>query len=1094
MKFILNILVSSILLLSFGCDSKKSSSLERAEVKTYKGFEKVEYANSGLKFMNVLKQDLSFNFLNYPYIYSGAGLAVGDIDNDGLDDIYLVSNFESNKLYKNKGELEFEDITDISKTGDFVGFSTGASMMDINADGYLDIYVCKAGSLGNDEGRRNLVYINLKDGTFKEEGKRWGLADPGYSTQAYQLDFDNDGDLDIYIVNHRYDFKNNGKISTQIQRNIEDITSDQLYRNDGDKFSKITQDAGLLNKTWGLSASIGDFNEDGWTDIFVANDFLEPDFLYINQKDGSFKDEGEKYLKHISFNSMGSDFADFNNDLKPDLITLDMMAEEYARSKENMASMSIDNFNTMVQLGYNHAYMANMLNLNRGNGKFQEIGQLSGITKTDWSWAPLFSDFNNDGLKDIFISNGVIKDYTNQDFRNNIKRLNSQGKQFTLEEVSELLPAEKLRNYLFMNTDNLKFINQAAVLGLEEKTFSNGAAYSDLDNDGDLDIIINNHEDYVSLFENKAENNYLKIKLKGPNNNPMAIGATVTLIADSLQQNQHLYTARGYESSVSSVLNFGLGARTKIDTVEILWMDGTQSQLSNVKSNSLLKIDYSNITRNTISKKNYSSVVKEISQSDLGINFSHVESGFDDYKEQLLLPQKQSTKGSNIVVADFNGDGKEDFFVGNAAGSSGMLFIQSEGVFKNSSVALWESEKSHEDGDAIAIDIDNDGDLDLIITSAGYEFDENSPLLNDRIYLNDGIGHFLKSKIKLPYNGQSTKAIAASDFDGDGDMDVFVGGNVLPQKYPLSSNSYFLINDKGTFKDNTLDMIEDHNLGIISSAKFADIDSDGDEDLITVGEWNGVQVFENTNGKFSPTANDLASYKGWWQTVTVVDIDGDGDLDILAGNIGNNNKFQPKKNTPIFIYSKDFDSNGSYDVALTKFNNGVLVPVRGKECSSEQSPFLLDKIKTYKEFANLNFEEIYGEERLEGANKLDANFFESVLIENKGRMNFEIHKLPNLAQGGPTMAFMLLNKKDDHTQIIGAGGLYDAEVETIRYDANYGYAIEKKSNEKLKLANIVVPILDFDVRDLASITVNGKQLMLVLSNNDALRVFEIPVN
>ncbi|MBT8255982.1 MAG: CRTAC1 family protein, partial [Bacteroidia bacterium] len=540
----------SILLIS--CDQKGGDAIKKGGYTNGATtlFTKVGSQESNIRFKNMIREDLEFNFLNYPYLYTGAGVAVGDIDNDGLQDIYLTANFGPNKLYKNKGNFQFEDITIASKTEDYQGFATGATMLDINNDGWLDIYVAKAGSMDNDDGRRNLLFVNQQDGTFSEEGKQWGVDDPGYSTQAYSLDYDKDGDLDLYVLNYRYDFKNNTKISGEIQSQIEEVTSDQLYRNDGNKFTKVTGEAGIYNKAWGLAGAIGDFNNDGWDDIYVSNDYLEPDVMYINQQDGTFKNEINERMNHISFNSMGSDLADLDNDNHPDLITVDMLAENYARSKENMASMSTENFMSMVEVGYHHAYMANMLHYNVGNGKFKETAQLSGVVKTDWSWAPLLADFDNDGLKDIFITNGVYKDYNNQDFRNELRARNARGESMTLQAVLDLMPSQKLDNYIYKNNGDLSFTKVIKEWGLEDPNFSNGAAYADFDNDGDLDLIVNNVNDEIGLYRNNANSNYVQVRLKGPNNNSLGIGAQVFLENSTGSQHQQLYLARGFQSSV----------------------------------------------------------------------------------------------------------------------------------------------------------------------------------------------------------------------------------------------------------------------------------------------------------------------------------------------------------------------------------------------------------------------------------------------------------------------------------------------------------------------------------------------------------------
>ncbi|MAP54772.1 MAG: RNA-binding protein [Altibacter sp.] len=1055
-------------------------------------FTKITEDQSGITFKNVITQTVDFNFMNYMYIYTGAGVAVGDIDNDGLEDIYFVSNFGPNKLYKNKGNFEFEDITVTAKAQDYSGFSTGVTMLDINNDGYLDIYVCKAGSLKDDDVRRNLLFINQKDGTFSEAAKTWGLDDPGYSTQAYPLDYDKDGDLDLYVVNHRYDFQNNGTISGDIQRQIEETTSDHLYRNDGNRFTKVTREAGLYNKAWGLSAVISDFNEDGWEDIYVANDFLEPDILYINRKDGTFKDEILSRFDHISTNSMGSDYADLNNDLYPDLITVDMLSENYARSKENMASMDTQSFLTMVDIGYHHAYMANTLQYNTGKGKFKETSQMSGVTKTDWSWAPLIADFDNDGHKDLFVTNGVDKDYTNQDVRKQLYAIMQSGKAMQLEEVLNMIPSERINNYIYKNNGDLTFSKRIEEWGLNDPGYSNGAAYADLDNDGDLDLITNNLYDPAGIYRNNANHNYLQVALTGPTTNPLGIGAKVILKQGNDAQIQEQYLTRGFESSVSKVLQFGLGDRPEITEVLVAWPDGKVSKVSDVKANQRIAISYTTATEESITFRSKDRLKKEVDPSSLGISYAHKENDFNDYSLQLLLPQKQSSKGTGIVTGDLNNDGLDDFFVGNAAGATAAMYLQnSDGTFTEANTALWKSEAKYEDANALFFDADTDGDLDLYVVSAGYELSENDPLLQDRLYTNDGKGNFKKTNA-LPKMLGSGKSIAAGDLDKDGDLDLFVGGNVVSKKYPMAPDSYLLENQNGTFKDITAANQDLKAIGMVSDALFTDYDSDGDLDLMVIGEWMGPTFFDNTNGRFirSTNTSGLDTAEGWWFSISETDFDGDGDMDYMLGNIGKNNKFQPKKDKPIYIYGKDFDNNGSFDVALSKINDGRLVPVRGKQCSSEQNPFLLEKIQTFKEFASLEMKDIYGEDRLKDAYKLVAHVFESMYAENLGNGVFKLHKLPNEAQLGPTMAFLPKDYNGDgNMDVMGIGAIYDAEVETIRYDSNYGYVLLGDGKGGFSYSEAYDPYIHWDAKDMTVISIKGVPHYMVVSNNAPLKIF-----
>jgi len=1090
-----HLFITSLLLLLISSCTNDSNNKEATNSKIKNNqllFTKITSEKSHINFKNNIKQTNDFNFMNYMYIYTGAGVAIGDIDQDGLEDIYFVSNFGPNKLYKNNGGFEFEDITVSSKTEDYSGFSMGVTMLDVNNDGWLDIYVSKAGSLNDNNARRNLLFVNQKDGTFKEEAKKWGIDDYGYTTQAYSLDYDKDGDLDLYVVNHRYDFINNDKISSSIQRNIEEITSDQLYRNDGTHFTKVTKEAGLYNKAWGLSAVIGDFNNDGWDDIFIANDFLEPDVMYINQKNGTFKDEILSKLKHITTFSMGSDFADLNNDLFPDLVTLDMTATSHERSKENMASMSTPNFMKMVEIGYHHAYMTNMLHYNEGNGKFKESGQLSGISKTDWSWSTLIADFDNDGLKDIYITNGVDKDYTNQDARIELKEVMKRGDSMTLEAVLNTFPSEKKSNFIYKNNGDLSFSEVIEDWGLVDPSFSYGAAYADLDNDGDLDLIVNNVDDKASIYKNNSNNNYLQVKLKGPSKNPIGIGSKVYLYIDRGSQFQQLYLTRGYKSSVTSNLNFGLGNTKQINQIVVEWPDGKISKLDNVQPNQIITVDYTAATNKAFTAKKYSTYKNNIDPATLGINYMHQENEFNDFSLQLLIPQKQSTKGTGIAKADVNSDGLEDFFVGNASGAIAALYIQKkDGTFTSTNKPLWKKEAKYEDANALFFDADNDGDQDLYIVSAGYDLNENSPLLQDRLYINNGKGDFTIAKNALPKMLSSGKSVIAGDYDGDGDQDLFVGGNVIPAKYPLPPRSYLLKNENGKFIEDTESNPSLYEIGMVSEAIFTDYDKDNDLDLMMVGEWMAPTIYKNNQGIFEKeTISGLDNSEGWWFSITAEDFDDDGDEDYVLGNLGKNNKFHPSPKKPLFIYAKDFDNSGNLDVAMSKLNHGKQVPVRGKECSSEQNPFLLEKIQTYKEFAHFDMNEIYGEEKLNDAYQLVAHTFETIYLENLGDGNFKSSILPNEAQMGPTLSIVSDDfNNDGFKDIMGIGAIYDAEVETIRYDSNYGYVLLGDGEGSFTYNKNYDPFIDRDSKDLKEIMINGEKHYIAVSNNDTLSIF-----
>ena len=1075
-----------VLILCFQCSTKKEKDSTTL-------FNLVDNNKTNIHFKNTVKESLYFNFLNYAYIYNGGGVAVGDINNDGLEDVYFTSNQESNRLYLNQGKLEFKDITVKAKVSDNIGWTTGVTMIDINNDGWLDIYVCKSGSLKSHQNRKNKLFINQKDNTFKENAAGYGLDHFGFSTQAYFFDFDNDEDLDMYLVNHRKDFRNNVNIDQRIQQTKEDYNSDQLFRNDGSTFTNITKEAGILNKAWGLSASIGDFNNDNLPDIFVANDFLEPDFLYINQGNDTFKDEALTHFNHISSNSMGSDFADINNDLQPDLIVLDMMAEDHIRGKENMATMSISNFNQLVDIGYHHQYMSNMLQLNNGNGTFSEIGQLAGIAKTDWSWAPLIADFDNDGFNDVFVTNGIEHDLSNQDFRNQMRNNIRNRKKVSLEQAIDMMPSHKLSNYIFKNKQDLTFENTSKKWGLDAKINSNGAVYVDLDNDGDLDLIVNNQAEKASVYRNNSNKSYVTFSLTGPTKNISGIGAVITVFSDGLQQSRQQFVSRGFQSSVSNKLHFGLGENTKIDSVLVDWKNGKSQKITNIKINSNVKIDYKNASENVLIENSKNSLFEKINPSEIGINYQQKENNFNDFKKQILLPQKQSEMSSPLVIGDVNNDGLDDFYVGNAKGEKAALFIQKEnGKFTETNQKLFNLEKEFEDTDAKFIDIDNDNDLDLYITSGGYEVETNNKLLQDRIYINNGKGRFKKGE--LPTALTNTKGIAFADFDKDGEQDIFVGSRVKHGQYPLSDKPYFLENKNGKYI-NVIDEKFDNisNLRMINDALFSDFDNDGDQDLIVVGEWMPITFYENRESKFYIKEIDgITNVNGWFQTITASDLDKDGNVDYIIGNWGKNNKFHPTEEKPLHIYADYFDDNSSFDIALSKVSKtGDLLPIRGKECSTQQTPFLDDKVKTFAEFASATMPQIYGLEKLDNASHFITHSFTSVILKNKGNGQFEIIELPNEAQFSPTLNIEVADVNNDgYLDIFGVGNINDSEVETIRYDASKGYVLLGNKTGSYQFLNDNSYFNNKEAKTIEKIIIDGTLHFITLNKNDELTILK----
>ena len=1089
MFFLRLVVVFTLVLACFGC----KNDLNKKANNGGKLFTLIPNEQSKINFANNIQQDSSFNCVRYMYALNGGGVAIGDINNDGLQDIYFTSNQKSNKLYLNKGNFEFEDITQSANVTDEIGWTTGTSMIDINNDGWLDIYVCKSASLESSEWRKNKLYINQKDGTFKEDAHAFGLDNDGFSIQSYFFDYDKDGDLDMYLVNHRVDFENTLRIEKKEYQKKYPETSDHLYRNDDNFFTDVTVEAKVVNKAWGLSASIGDYNNDGWPDIYVANDYIMPDFLYINNQDGTFSNQINTRFKHISYNSMGTDYADINNDFLPDLMVLEMSAEDHVRSKENMPSMNTEGFKKIVDAGYNLPYMANVLQLNNGNGTYSDIGQLAGVSKTDWSWAPLIADFDNDGFKDIFITNGIDRNFSNQDYARKVKSNLDKNIHMTVLDVVNMMPSEKLANYSYKNNGDLSFTNATASWGLDKKVNSNGVAYADLDNDGDLDLVVNNMSELASVYKNNSTGNYINIKLNGSEKNRNAIGAKVKVFTEKQKQYQELYTNRGYQSCVTNVLNFGLGNEEEIKKIEVIWDNGLISVLEDIEANQEIIIDIKNAEKKNPIVDQVNRNFKSVNPLQFGIDFIHHENLFNDFSKQVLLPQKLSQQGPTLSVGDFNKDGLEDFFVGGAKDQSGKIYIQNKtGKFDVSIQTALEKDKIFEDSGSLFFDANGDGYLDLYVTSGGYEFAEGSSLLQDRLYLNDRSGKLVKT-LNLPKMLTATKSVKQIDYDNDGDLDLAIGGHSISGKYPLAPNSYILQNNKGIFKVVT-NMVapEFSKVGIVNDLLFSDYDSDGDKDLIVVGEWMPITVFINTKGKFKIKAlPEFKNTEGWWNTVSEVDIDKDGDLDYFFGNLGENNKFHPSIEKPLHIYGNNFDNNGTYDMVLSKLYKGNLVPVRGKECSTQQNAFVSKKMPTFKSFATSTLGDIYGKEQLKASYHKQAHEFGSAYAINKGKGSFILKKLPKTAQVGPTQSFEFYDvNSDGYQDVIGVGGIYESEVETIRYDSNIGYILLGDSKGNLKPYKDLGFYNGENTKHIKKMKIAGKPYFIIANNDAPIGVFQ----
>jgi hypothetical protein len=1058
------------------------------------GFNLVPSEQTGIDFNNTIEESEYFNQFFFGHIYLGSGVAIGDINNDGLPDVFFGGNQVNDKLYLNKGDFKFEDITDNSKIAIDSGWTWGVTMADVNADGYLDIYVSRNGNSLKLDDRKNKLFINNQDLTFTESAAAYGLADAGFSTQAVFFDMDNDGDLDMYQVNQLPDKKL--LLIKKIPREQFNLFRDKLYRNDAGIFRDVSSQAGIsADVSYGLSVTASDFNNDGRADLYVANDYAEPDFMYYNNGDGTFTNVINEKLKHTTQLSMGSDTGDVNNDGLMDLMTTDMTPEDHYRAKTNMASMSTETFNKMVEAGAHYQYMSNTLQINTGLGSFSDIASMAGVSSTDWSWASLLVDLDNDGWKDIIVSNGIKKDVDNNDFRS---RLNDLDQKTTVDQLFQLTkdaPSQPISNYAFRNKGNLEFEKVSKKWGFDTPSFSNGMAYGDLDNDGDLDVVINNIDDQAFIYENKATGNFLKIAFKGSDKNKFGIGAKAKIYQKDKIQVAENFVTRGYLSSVEPGLFFGLGKDTAIAKVEVTWPNGKVNIFEDVGANATILADYSKAIESEVQKQTNKTPLLSMNLKDIGIDFTHIENEFDDFTEQILLPHKLSQNGPFTAVQDVNNDGLEDLFVGGAAGQSGVLYLQQKsGQFNKSLSQPWQLDKASEDMGSLFFDADGDHDFDLYVSSGGSEFKIGSPELKDRLYINDGYGNFRRNEKALPSIAQSTKTVKTSDIDKDGDLDIFVGTRMIPGKYMFPATSYLLINDNGVFKEAASGIAPAlYNLGMVTDAIFTDIDNDKDEDLIIVGEWMEILVLTNNNGVFKDDSKKygLKNSRGIWWSITASDLDNDGDEDYIIGNLGKNNKFKASKEHPFKVYANDFDNNGTNDVVFAKFYKGNYVPMRGRECTSQQMPFVADKFGDYHSFASSTLIDMLPEEKIEGAVIYEISSFDSlILINENGKLRTK--SLPNEAQIAPIKSALAVDiNKDGHMDILTVGNHYGVEVETVRYDAGYGAVLlgDGSNNFSFTPATHSGFYVPKDSRDIKQLTVKGAKTIVVTNNNSSLSAF-----
>jgi len=1016
-------------------------------------FTNLDKDNTGVNFQNTLFDDGPLNVANYLYFYNGGGVAIGDINGDGLQDILFTGNMVKNRLFLNKGNFEFEDITARSGIASKQGWCTGATMVDINGDGKLDIYICRSADI-NPALRKNLLFINNGDLTFSEKAEEYGLADSGYSTQAAFFDYDKDGDLDCFIINHSVRKYTSGvQGNPELRKEHNPAYASKLYRNDNGHFTDVSEQAGITSNvlTFGLGIAVSDLNNDGWPDLFESNDFNEQDYLFINNRNGTFTEQLSKCMDETSLFSMGSDAADYNNDGSVDLLTLDMMAEDNKTQKMHSGAENFDKFQFMFNQGFYYQYSRNMLQKNNGDGTFSEVGQLSGVSNTDWSWAALFADYDNDGSKDLFVTNGYVKDYTDMDFiKYSINRVIRARNKDTFDAVPEYIkkmPTLQIPNYIFQNNGNETFTKKTTEWGLTKPGVSAGAAYVDLDNDGDLDLVINNSNDYAGIYKNNNEalstNSYLRIHLKGTAANERGIGAKVKLFCKGQQFFQEQSPVRGFQSSVDPVLNFGIGKNQLIDSILVIWPNDNFQKLINIKPNQTLTVNIADAKEKWVYDTTVNATQSLLIQKTLP-DVQHHENDFRDFTEQGLLPNYLSRQGPCIEVADINKDGLEDFFIGGAKGKPSQIFIQSNnGAFSRKPEAALLKDSVSEDVAASFFDADNDGDMDLYVGSGGYEFAENDAALQDRLYLNDGKGNFAKSENALPSIPASKGCVKAADIDGDGDMDLFVGGRVVPGKYPVSPHSYILINNgKGVFTDATSTVCPGlEQAGMVTDATWIDLNHDKQPDLVVVGEWMPIKVFINQKGKLTDESSAYIHFAstGWWNRIYADDMDGDGDLDLIVGNCGLNTQFHVSEKEPMTLYYKDFDNNGSIDPILCYYIGGISYPAASLDDLTDQLPFLKKKFLEYAPYSVATINDMFSPEQLKGVNILRAEIMQTIYLENQGSKGLAVHPLPLPAEYSPVYGIVTADVNGDGKKdILLTGNNTWTRIKYGRYSANHG--------------------------------------------------------
>lgn len=1090
-------------------DSTKFAKLDEPSGKL---FDLLTDKTTGIDFTN--RMDFKFLDDNNLYVnyYNGGGVAILNINGDSLPDIYMTGNKVPDQIYINEGNMHFKNI---SKNSGILqshkGWSTGVAVVDINNDGFDDVYVCR--SRWKDS-LSNLFYINNGDGTFTERGKEYGIdCDDCYTMGAVFFDYDNDGDLDLYVKNHPNDFVERMRFNNLEKVEQGKNQSDKFFRNDGNgHFTDVSKEAGINNHGYGLAVCAADVNDDGWMDVYGCNDFAMYDYLYINNGNGTFTDHSGDWLTKSSMFSMGVDIADVNNDAWQDIVTCDMRFDHSYMRRSFALGLRRNEFSNMVSSGYHYQYVKNTLHINNGNNTYSEIANLAGVDASDWSWGPLFCDYDNDGQKDLFIPNGYYR-WLNIDERElyqAMKDATRRNDSTAYNKLFALVSKKKLivPNYIYKNNGNFTFTNEIENWGCNLPTITHGAALADLDLDGDVDMVTSVTESPTIVYRNNAEqlehNNYIRFRLTGTDKNINAIGTKVYVYTKSGMQMVQHHVVRGYQSTSENVVHFGLAKDDTVYKVVVIWPDRKTQVLKNLAVNQVVKLDHKNATNEKVEIHPKDNPLMVNVTAKLGVDYKHVENEYEDFKKELLLPHKMSRFGPGLAVADVNGDGLEDFFVSGAVHTPGELYLQTPSkTFVKAPSQPWVNDKATEQLGVLFFDADGDGDADLYMATGGSEFSPEDPLLNDMLYINDGKGNFTKNPKALPEMRVSGSCVVAGDYDNDGDLDLFVGGRVIPSKYPLPAKSTILRNDKGIFTDVTAEVAPELNkAGMVCGAVWTDYNSDNKLDLMIVGEWMPITIFKNEGGKFTnvTAGSGLAEATGWWNSIISGDFDQDGDVDYVAGNEGLNSRYYtPSVKEPLELYSSDFDNNGTIDIVMSSYNYGKSYPVKTRMTMAEQIPMIGDKFKLYKTFALATTEEVFGKEALAAAQHFTANTLASSYIENLGDGKFEVRPLPMEAQFSCLYGMVPYDVNNDgKLDLIAHGNFFSPESETEKQDACIGITMEGdgKGNFKPITAEQSGFLSTKDAKALAFIYLgkNETPVLLGTNNNDFMFAYDFVHN